>query len=191
MEKPKDKVAPLTLKRAPISLAANGKPVPSVRAPDAGMSYNPSFEDWDKLLSEEGQKAVETEKLRLEEEQKEQERQRLIAEAKDDDGLVKSDEESAWEGFESEHERPEWLNKKRPERKTKTQRNKAKKRKETERKAKWETQMKKKEQQVEQAKAIAQRVKQQELERAEQPQSDSSDEGDDRVLRRRPLGKTP
>ncbi|KAE8166375.1 hypothetical protein BDV40DRAFT_285459 [Aspergillus tamarii] len=186
LEKPKSKVAPVTLKEAPISLAANGKAIPAVRTPNAGTSYNPTFEDWDGLLQEQGAKEVETEKKRLEEERKEEERQRLIAEAKDDDGEVRSDDESAWEGFESEYETPDWLKKKRPERKTKAQRNKIKRRKEAERQAKWEAQMKKKEEQVEQAKAIAEKMKQQELERAES--SDSEGEGDDTVLRRKPLG---
>ncbi|KAL4964673.1 uncharacterized protein BDV14DRAFT_190135 [Aspergillus stella-maris] len=187
LEKPKAKVLPDTLKRAPISLAANGKAVPAVRAPTAGTSYNPTFEDWDALLQEQGEKAVEEEKKRLEEERKEQERQRLIAEGQEDDGEARSDDESAWEGFESEYEKPEWLNKKRPERKTKTQRNKIKRRKEVERQAKWEEQQKKKEDQVAQAKAIAERLKNQELERVDSD-SDDSNEGDDTQLRRRPLG---
>ncbi|KAL4980844.1 hypothetical protein BDW66DRAFT_156006 [Aspergillus desertorum] len=191
LEKPKQKVAPATLKQEPISLAANGKAVPSVRKPTAGTSYNPTFEDWDELLQEQGQKAVEEEKKRLDEERKEQERQRLIAEAKDDDGEAKSDDESAWEGFESEYEKPEWLNKKRPERKTKAQRNKIKRRKEAERQAKWEAQQKKKEEQLAQYKIIAERVKREELEHQgkDSDADDSSDEGDDTNLRRKPLGK--
>lgn len=190
LEKPKPKVAPETLKRAPISLTADGKAVPSVRAPTAGTSYNPTFEDWDELLRVQGQRAVEEEKRRLEEERKEQERQRLVDEAKDDDGEAKSDDESAWEGFESEYEKPEWLNKKRPERKTKTQRNKIKRRKEAERQAKWEEQKTKKEAQVAEAKAISERFKLQELERQERDSDadESSDEGDDTTLRRKPLG---
>lgn len=190
LEKPKEKVAPPTIKRPPISLAANGKPVPSVRTPEAGISYNPSFEDWDRLLAEEGQKAVEAEKKRLEEERQEQEKQRLIAEAKDEDEQAGSDDESAWEGFESEYEQPE-LNKKRSQRKTKTQRNRANRRKEAERKEKWEAQKKKKERQAEAVKEIAEQIEKRDQERAEQSDSDSSDTGDDRVLRRRPLGKTP
>ncbi|KAE8146312.1 ribosome biogenesis protein Nop53/GLTSCR2 [Aspergillus avenaceus] len=187
LEKPKAKVAPSTLKHAPISLAANGKPIPAVRAPTAGTSYNPTFEDWDRLLQEQGEKAVEAEKKRLEEERKEQERQRLIEAAKDDDGEIKSDDESAWEGFESEYEAPDWLKKKRPERKTKTQRNKANRRKEAERQAKWEARMKEKEEQAAQAKAIAEKLENGELERT-QDSSDSEVEGDDTALRRRPLG---
>ncbi|PYH68825.1 Nop53-domain-containing protein [Aspergillus vadensis CBS 113365] len=188
LEKPKPKVEPVTLKQAPISLAANGKPVPAVRKPTAGISYNPTFEDWDRLLQEQGEKAVEAEKKRLEEERKEEERQRLIAEAQDDDGMVKSDDESAWEGFESEYEKPDWLNKKRPERKTKAQRNKIKRRKEAERQARWEEQMKRKEEQAAKAKEAAERVEAQELARADESEDSSSEEGDDTVLRRRPLG---
>lgn len=190
LEKPKPKVEPVTLRREPVSLAANGKAIPSVRIPNAGISYNPAFEDWDHLLVEQGQKEVEAEKKRLEEEAKEQEKRRLIEEAKGDDGEVKSDDESAWEGFESEYEKPEWLNKKRPERKTKTQRNRIKRRKEAERKAKWEEKMKQKEEQAAQYKELAEQFKEKELERKQQSPSDS-EEGDDTVLRRRPFGKTP
>lgn len=189
LEKPKPKVAPETLKHAPVSLAANGKPIPSVKTPNGGISYNPQFEDWDRLLEEQGQEAVEAEKKRLEEEKREQEKQRLRAEAKDDDGEVKSDDESAWEGFESEYEKPEWLNKKRPERKTKAQRNKIKRRKEAERQAKWEAQMAKKEAQVEQAREIAERNQQQELELQNDSDADDDEEGDDTKLRRKRLGK--
>lgn len=189
LEKPKPKVAPETLKHAPVSLAANGKPIPSVKTPNGGISYNPQFEDWDRLLQEHGEQAVEAEKKRLEEEKQEQEKQRLRAEAKDDDGEVKSDDESAWEGFESEYEKPEWLNKKRPERKTKTQRNKIKRRKEAERQAKWEAQMAKKEEQLEKAREVAERDQQQELERQNDSDADDDEEGDDARLRRKPLGK--
>ncbi|KAL2853439.1 hypothetical protein BJY01DRAFT_232210 [Aspergillus pseudoustus] len=187
LEKPQPKVAPETLKRAPVSLAANGKAVKAVRAPTAGTSYNPTFEEWDQLLEEQGQKAVEEEKKRLEEERKEAERQRRVDEAQDEDSDAKSDDESAWEGFESEYEKPEWLNKKRPERKTKAQRNKIKRRKEAERQAKWEEQKKKKEDQVAQVKAIAEHLKEQESQLASDG-DDSSDEGDDTTLRRKPFG---
>lgn len=191
LEKPKPKVEPDTLKKAPVSLAANGKPVPSVKTPDAGISYNPVFEDWDRLLTEQGEKEVEAEKKRLQEEEKEQEKKRLREEAKGDDGEVKSDDESAWEGFESEYEQPEWLSKKRPQRKTKAQRNRINRRKEAERKAKWEGKAKRKEDQAAQANELAEENKEKELRRKQQLSSDSSDEGDDTVLRRRPMGRTP
>lgn len=188
LRKPKPKVAPETLKHAPISLAANGKPVPSVRMPHAGTSYNPVFEDWDQLLQEHGEKAVEAEKKRLEEEKKEEERQLLIAEAQNDDGEVKSDDESAWEGFESEYEKPEWLNKKRPERKTKTQRNKIQRRKEAERQAKWDEQKAKKDAQAERIQELTELAKQKELERANESDADDSEDGDETTLRRKPFG---
>ncbi|KAL3476250.1 hypothetical protein BJX99DRAFT_246948 [Aspergillus californicus] len=181
--KPKEKVAPDTLKQAPISLAANGKAVPAVRAPTAGTSYNPSFEEWDQLLQEQGEKAVDEEKKRLEEERKDEEQQRMILEAQNDDGEAKSDDESAWEGFESEYEKPEWLNKKRPERKTKTQRNKIKRRQEAERQIKWEAQMKKRQAQVTPGTATEEQALEQ-----QDSDADDSDEGDDMALRRKTLG---
>jgi nucleolar protein 53 len=190
LEKPKPIVAPSTLERKPISLAANGKPVPAVRKPDAGISYNPTFEDWDTLIVREGEKEIEAEKKRLEVLRKDEERKRLIAEAKDGDGEIRSDDESAWEGFESDYEKAEWLNKKLPKRKTLAERNRIKRRKETERKAKWEAQTRKRDQQGEHITSIATKVKEEEEARQRlQGRSDSSDEGDDVVLRRRPLGK--
>jgi hypothetical protein len=191
LPKPKPVAPPPTLTHAPLSLAANGKPVPAVRKPDAGISYNPTFEDWDKLLTEEGQKAVEAEKQRLEEERLEQERLARIAAAKPEDDMVQSDDESAWEGFESEYEASEAVTKKRPERKTQAQRNKIKRRKEAERRAKWEAKMKKREQQAAELKAILKAVQEKEEKRrqGEEKGEPSSDEGDDLVLRRRRFGK--
>ncbi|WEW57778.1 hypothetical protein PRK78_003245 [Emydomyces testavorans] len=188
LPKPKPIVTPATVKHPPISLAANGKPIPSVKNPEAGISYNPSFEDWDKLLIEEGKKEVEAEMKRLREEEAERERQARIAAAKREDGEAKSDDESAWEGFESEYETAEWLKKKRPERKTKAQRNKIKRRKEAERKAKWEAKMTKREEQAAQIKAIMKAVKEKEAQMQRKAEDESSEEGDDRVLRRRPFG---
>jgi nucleolar protein 53 len=187
LQKPKPKTEPITLKHAPISLAANGKPIPSVKMPHAGTSYNPVFEEWDHLLETHGAKAVEAEKKRLEEEAKEAEKQRLIEAARNDDGEVKSDDESAWEGFESEYEKPEWLNKKRPERKTKAQRNKIKRRKEAERKAKWEAQVQKREAQAAHIAKITEELEQKGLERENQSDADDS-EGDDTALRKKTFG---
>ncbi|EEP75888.1 RNA exonuclease 4 [Uncinocarpus reesii 1704] len=187
--KPKATVIPVTTKQAPISLAANGKPIPSVKNPDGGISYNPSFEEWDKLLIEEGTKEVEAEKQRIEEEKAEQERQARIAAAKDEDDEAQSNDESAWEGFESEYETADWLKKKRPERKTKAQRNKIKRRKEAERKAKWEAKMKKREEQASQIKAIVKAMREKgEAEELQAKEDGSSEEGDDRILRKRPFG---
>lgn len=190
LQKPKPKVEPVTLKHAPISLAANGKPIPSVKMPHAGTSYNPVFEEWDKLLETHGAKAVEAEKLRLEEEAKEAEKQRLIEEAQNDNGEVRSDDESAWEGFESEYEKPEWLNKKRPERKSKTQRNKVIRRKAAEGKAKWEAARIKRDEQAQHILKITEQIQQRELERENQSDADDSEDGDDVdiALRRKTFG---
>lgn len=188
LPKPKPTTIPATLKQAPVVLTANHKPVPAVKKPDPGMSYNPEFQAWDRLLTEEGQREVEAEKKRLEEQAAEEERQRLIAAAQaEPDDELKPDDESEWEGFESEYEAtPEWLNKKRPQRKTIAQRNRIKRRKEAERKARWEAQMKKKEEQMKQVAKPTEEPAEEDmqLEKAES----SDDEGDDRVLRRRPLG---
>jgi hypothetical protein len=165
--------------------------VPAVRKPGAGISYNPTFEDWDKLLTEEGQKAVEVEKQRLEEERLEEDRQARIAAVKPGDDMVQSDDESAWEGFESEYEASEGVMKKRPERKSQAQRNKIKRRKEAERLAKREAKVKKREQQAAELKAILKAVQEKEetKRQREEKGEPSSDEGDDVVLRRRRFGK--
>ncbi|KAJ5809439.1 uncharacterized protein N7503_001657 [Penicillium pulvis] len=186
--KPKTKVAPETIKHAPVSLAANGKRIPSVRTPKGGHSYNPVFEEWDRLLEEQGAAAVEAEKKRLEEEKKEEEKRLLQEAAQDDDGEVKSDDESAWEGFESEYEKPEWLNKKRPERKTKTQRNKINRRKEAERQAKWEAKKAALEKQAEQVELLAEEARQRAISTANDSDADDDEEGDDTQLRRRAFG---
>jgi len=59
--KRRPKVAPSTLTRPPIALTQTGLPTQAVTAPDAGQSYNPSFEDWDNLLNREGEKEVQAE----------------------------------------------------------------------------------------------------------------------------------
>lgn len=186
--KPKAKVAPETIKHAPVSLAANGKRIPSVRTPQGGHSYNPVFEEWDRLLEEQGAAAVEAEKKRLEEEKKDEEKRRMQEAAQGDDGEVKSDDESAWEGFESEYEKPEWLNKKRPERKSKTQRNKINRRKEAERLAKWEAKKAATEKQAEQVELLAEEARQRAINTANDSDADDDEEGDDTQLRRRAFG---
>jgi hypothetical protein len=191
LQKSKPIGPPATLKRPPISLSANGKPIPSVRNPGGGISYNPVFRDWDDLLTEEGKKELAAEKQRLKEEKEEQERLARIAAAKGGDDEVRSDDESAWEGCESEYETPGGLTKKMPRRKTKAQRNKIKRRKESEQRAKWEAQMEKREKQATQVWSIAKAVTAGEEARVElrEKAESSPDEGDDTFLRRRPLGK--
>ncbi|KAI5301767.1 hypothetical protein KEM55_001523, partial [Ascosphaera atra] len=195
LPKPKPVVAPASIKQAPVVLTANGKPVPAVKKPDPGISYNPVFQDWDRLLTTEGEKAVEAEKKRLEEQAAEEKRLALVAAAQaEPEEEAKPDDESEWEGFESEYEAtPEWLNKKRAQRKTPQQRNRAKRRKEAERKAKWEESMKRKEEQLRQsqlgAKKEGEEGEENEDMQVEKRQSDEEEEGDDRALRRRPLGR--
>lgn len=193
LERPKSKVAPATVGRPPIAMTANGKPVKAIRSPNAGTSYNPSFTDWDDLLNQEGHKVVEAEKKRLVTEQMEAERAARIAAATQEDapnGLP--DDESAWEGFESEYERSEWLNKKRPERKTQAQRNKIKRRKEAERQALHQAKMANRKKQARELEQLAESADRDEPGIGDQVAvvedgDSSSDGGDDTVLRRKSL----
>ena len=192
LEKPKRVKAPRTMKEAPISLVAGARPEPAVKKPNAGISYNPSFQDWDQLMTEEGAKEVVAEKKRLMEAEEERERLEKIAAAQDERDDIQTEDESAWEGFESAYEGEEWLTKRRPERKTPAERNKAKRRKEAERQAKWDAQMKKRAQQAQQIKSIVQQVEASKGAKAAaqvQAGGPASEDVDDRVLRRRKLGK--
>lgn len=188
---------PQTLKHPPISLASSGKPFAAVKKPEAGKSYNPAFEDWDALVTREGIKEVEAERKRVEDAEKEEARlAKAIAEAaipepnpEDDDYM--SAWESEWEGIQSEAE-DSHLDKKRPERKSQSERNKIKKRKEAEAKALWEKQMKKRQDQENRIKEISRAVAKKERQRqlaAIVPHVDSSE--DEEVLRRRKLGRNP
>ncbi|KAI9821731.1 MAG: hypothetical protein M1827_002312 [Pycnora praestabilis] len=193
LEPPKQVKEPRTLKHAPISLLANGKQIAAVRAPEAGKSYNPSFQDWDELLTKEGIREVDAEKKRLRDAEVEQERlERAAASAREQENEVTSDEQSAWEGFESEMEGDEWLARKRPERKTPAQRNKVKKRKEAERKALQDAQMRKRNRQAEEIRNLARAVEEKEASRFAIMSTGKNGEligNDDRKLRRRKLGK--
>ena len=169
LERKQPKKEPSTLRHAPISLAASGKPFAAVRKPDAGKSYNPKFDDWESLIAREGVKEVEAETKRLKEAKEEAERlDKAIAEAARPDPVSDEEYESAWEseweGIQSEGEEA-YLSKKRPERKTQAERNKIKKRKETERQAKWEAQMKKRDEQQKRIKQLAKEVQKMEQER--------------------------
>ena len=181
------KIAPATIKQQPITMTADGKTVPAVRLPKGGASYNPSFEEWEDLLEREGQSAVEAEKERLDAERKAAELQsRVDAAAKDH--VDPYDDESEWEGFQSEFEGSEHSNKKRPERKTPSQRNKARRKKANERLAKHESRMDKRRQaaQIEEAgkksKGIILSTESTNL---------SDTETDDRKIRRRKFGNIP
>ena len=192
LEKPQPVKAPLTLKEAPISLVAGTGVIPAVTKPKPGISYNPVFQDWDQLLIEEGKKEVEAEKLRLRNAELEKEKLNIISKAQDEIDNVQTEDESAWEGFDSEYEGGEWLKKSRRERKTPAERNKIKRRKIAERQAKVDIEMKRRANQAQQIKNIAMKVEAEakaieasKLEVAAVP----SEEIDDRILRRRRFGK--
>ncbi|KAL2039941.1 hypothetical protein N7G274_007344 [Stereocaulon virgatum] len=195
LEKKKPIRAPPTLKEAPISLAAGKGEVPAVPAPKPGTSYNPVFQDWDALLTAEGEKEVEAEKKRQREAAREQERIERIATAeKERDNDIQTEDESAWEGFESDYDAAEWLKKRRPERKTPSERNKMKRRKEAERREKREKKEKEKEKQQKQIEEIIKRAKEEAkqkmlMKNGEDGKGEEQQEVDERVLRRRKLGK--
>ena len=195
LEKEKPIRAPRTLKEAPISLAAGKGAVPAVPAPKPGTSYNPVFHDWDALVTAEGEKEVEAEKKRLREATLEQERlARIAAAEKERDNDIQTEDESAWEGFESDYEAPEWLKKRRPERKTPSERNKIKRRKEAERREKWEKKEKERETQQKQIGEIIKKAKEVQKTKAlvkvkGEGEGAEQQEVDERVLRRRKLGK--
>lgn len=187
--------APSTITKKPISLAANGKSVPAVIKPAGGYSYNPVVTDYMSRLEQEGEKAIEAERQRLEAAEAERHRQeaaaRSAAEAEAAERraeLSEWDEDSAWEGFESE---AEGVNTKRPKRKTPVQRNKVKRRKAAEGLLKHEAAMKRKEEQAKRIKELVEQVEQRQQELAVQKMemSDGESEGNDQELRRRQLGK--
>lgn len=190
---PKPKVAPTTIKHAPIAMTASGKAVKAIKTPDAGTSYNPSFTEWDDLLNQQRQKVVEAEKKRLRAEQLEAERAaRIAAIASEDASGARTDDESAWEGFESEYESSEWLTKKRPERKTQAQRNKIKRRKEAQRQASHQAKLPDRRKQTRELEQVA---KNEDGDQADvrnvvavlEDGNVSTEEGDDSALRRKRL----
>ncbi|KAI9798036.1 MAG: hypothetical protein M1835_005039 [Candelina submexicana] len=193
LEPPKPIREPKTLKYAPISLTASGRAVAAVKKPDAGISYNPAFLDWDELITKEGLKEVEAERKRLQAAEDERHKlERAAASAREQENEVDSGDESTWEGLESEMEADESLSRKRPERKTPAQRNKIKRRKELERKALWDAQMKKRARQAEEIRNIAKAIEAKERAKMDvivRSDDSEADDADDRVLRRRKLGK--
>ncbi|PSR90625.1 ribosome biogenesis protein Nop53/GLTSCR2 [Coniella lustricola] len=187
--------APSTLSKQPVTLALNGKRVPAVPKPTGGYSYNPVVTDYMSRLEQEGEKALEAERKRQEAAEAEQRAQeaaaRSAAEAEAAEAkaeLSEWDEDSAWEGFESEGE---GLTTKRPKRKTPVQRNKAKRRKAEEGRLKHEAAMRKKEQQAKHIKEIAEQIDARRMQLAveKMEMSDGESEGNDVELRRRQLGK--
>jgi len=193
------KVEPDTLKQAPVSLLKSGKAIAAIPKPAKGKSYNPDFNEWQDLVQREGDKAVETEKKRLQEAKEDAERiERILAAQDSDSDGNESTWESEWEGF-SEHEE-DGAKSKRPERKTPSQRNRINRRKAVESQAKHEKKMnvKAKEQQLQRIKELTKSIAEKEKAQAELremvpvPQDDSSsDEEADEVLRKKRFGKHP
>lgn len=191
IEKKKPIKAPSTLKRAPTCLVVGTEAFPAVPKPRPGTSYNPIYHEWDEALTAEGQKEVEAEKKRRMEAQLDQERMNRIAAVNEEREDIQTEDESAWEGFDSEYEGADFLKKRRPERKTPAERNKIKRRKAMESQTKRDLPIKKKEQQAIRIKEIANKVEA-EAEARMQAKSLSKlipvKEADDRLLRRRKLG---
>lgn len=196
LPKPKPKVAPHTIKRAPIALTADGKPVKAVPGPKAGSSYNPDFEEWNEAIIKEGDKEVEAEKARQKAREEEARKQALIEAAIEDDHAYRTEDESAWEGFETENEDAEALKRKRPQRKNPAERNKAKRRKEAERLAKHEKKMADKKKighdlaKLVEAGALVPRDAQGAVAEVEIGEADDDESADDSKVRRRKFGNT-
>ncbi|ROT41869.1 putative 60S ribosomal biogenesis protein Nop53 [Sodiomyces alkalinus F11] len=201
---------PKTLRHKPISLAASGKSVPAVAKPTGSYSYNPLFDDYAARLQAESDKAVEEEQKRLAHEEadrlKAEATARSAAEADAAEARAEMsewDEDSAWEGFETEADDDEEGNgkvsaRKIAKRKTTVQRNRTKRRKADEGRLKHMAAMKKRDEQVKRIREIAAEVAEREAHRAALVQAKSaagSDESEEDVgasevqLRRKKLGR--
>lgn len=186
--------APKTLANPPVSLLAAKNPLPAVPRPKPATSYNPVFHSWDEALTEIGLREVEVEKERLRDADVEQQRQERIAAIEEEGIEYLTEEESAWEAFESENEqvheqsRPE----SRPRRKTQAERNKINRRKEEERRQKVVAKEKKKTRQAQNIKSIIKKSKlesQQRIGKVSGGMSTLPDEADEKELRKKRLGK--
>ncbi|OTA97421.1 hypothetical protein M434DRAFT_391887 [Hypoxylon sp. CO27-5] len=194
------KKSPKSFSKKPVSLLASGKTPKAVPKPTGGYSYNPAFTDYEARYTEESNKAVEAERKRLQEEEAERLKKeaaaRSAAEAEAAEAraeLSEWDEDSEWEGFQSGGEELK-VSAKRPERKTKAQRNRIQRRKEEERRKRHEAKTKVRKAQLEEIKRIAKEVSERELERRLAvanivEDSESSAEDNDEALRRRQLGR--
>jgi nucleolar protein 53 len=188
---------PTTLREKPVSLAANGKDIPAVSKPAGAYSYNPIFTDYEARYREEGAKAVEAERKRLQQEEADRLMQEAVAKSAAEAEAAEAraelsewDDDSAWEGFESAAEDAK-VSTKRPERKTKVQRNKAKRKKEEETRAKQAAALRKHKAEAHRIKQIAKEVAEREraLALARAVESDSASDGDENELRKKQLGK--
>ncbi|KAH6662946.1 p60 domain-containing protein [Plectosphaerella plurivora] len=193
---------PKSLRLKPVSLAASGKVIPAVAKPTGGYSYNPLFEDYANRLQIESDKAVEAEQKRLDKEEeerlREEARARSAAEADAAEAraqLSEWDEDSAWEGFDTDAE--DVITKKRPKRKTVVQRNRVNRRKAEEGLKKHEASMKARDKQAEHIREIASEVAEREaFAQALMVMSDSESSSEETAatvaevqLRRKKLGK--
>lgn len=203
---------PSTLRLKPVSLAASGKPVPAVAKPAGSYSYNPLFEEYAARLQAESEKAVEEEKKRLAREEADRLRAeaaaRSAAEAEAAEARAEMsewDEDSAWEGFETEADDDDDDEEGKPvsarkiaKRKTTVQRNRYKRRKAEEGRLKHVAAMKRRDEQAKRIREIAAEVEEREARRAALVQAKSaggSDESEEDVgvsevqLRRKKLGR--
>lgn len=192
--KVKPKVAPTTITRAPIAQTASGKSIQAVPNPRAGSSYNPDYEEWNELIIKEGDKELEAEKARQKVAEEEARKQALIETAVEDDTAYRTEDESAWEGFETENEDAAMSKKKRPQRKTPAERNKINRRKEAERLAKHERKMADRRKVGEEVAklvvegALTQANADEALAAVDEAVEDDSESGDDSKVRRRKFG---
>ena len=196
IEKAPELKPPPTLKHAPVSLLASGKPAPAIRIPKGAISYNPHFDEWDEELRKEGDKEVEKGRKRLREEQVERERLEHLAKEEEEErrkeaeGAEEADEEASSEDGEAGGK--DGYLKKRAVRKTRVQRNKEQRRKEAERLKLILSQQKRQRQQLEELKRIKNVIEARENARLEALALTADDEGDSekaQKIRRRKLGK--
>nr|POE71911.1 uncharacterized protein c22f8.09 [Quercus suber] len=207
LEEAKPTREPKSLKEAPNSLATSGKPVPHIRKPEGGKSYNPLVGDWSALLEREGTEAVAAEHTRLLREAADVEAQaRAEAEAARVEAAEKDEYatdydsawESEWDGIQSGAEDEVHIQKT-PRRKTPAERNKIKARKEREAREAWEKKQKVRDDQEKRIKQIARemsakdRLKQNAKSLAVRDDSSDSDVGDIAKveLKRRRFGQLP
>lgn len=194
---------PKTMKHAPLSLSASGKPVPAVQKPTGGYSYNPVFTDYEERLAAEGQRAVEAEKKRLATEEAARLKQEGAAKsaaeaeaAEERANMSEWEEDSEWEGFQSGVEdEGAAAAAKRPKRKTQAQRNRITRRRAEEQLAKHKAALKRRRAQEARIADLAAEVDETAQSRAlallaaeDNSTSESELRGAER-LRRRQLGK--
>ena len=138
-EKSRPAKAPGTMREEPKPLLLNSQARYRKQQPGPGTSYNPTLQDWNALITSQGVMEVEAEKKRLQQAEFErdlEERLAIAGRQEEQDLAWQSEAESAWEGFESDFDKQEWLAKKKHERKTPQEQKKAVRKKEREREEK-------------------------------------------------------